>query len=120
MIRVLLAEDQAMVRGALVALLSLEKDIEIVAEAARGAEVVAAPLDAQPDVALLDIEMQALNALDAAPAGGDRTQLSLGGDSKADRANPGRGGAHRGAARLAHLGHPALSAGKRPRRRPSP
>ena len=52
-IRVLLAEDQAMVRGALAALLSLEEDIEIVAEASRGDEVISAALDASPDVALL-------------------------------------------------------------------
>lgn len=67
-IRVLLAEDQAMVRGALAALLSLEEDIEIVAEASRGDEVISAALDALPDVALLDIEMPGGNGLDAAAA----------------------------------------------------
>jgi two-component system, NarL family, response regulator DesR len=56
-VRVLLAEDQAMVRGALSALLSLEDDIEIVAETSRGDEVLPAALDTLPDVALLDIEM---------------------------------------------------------------
>ena len=65
-VRVLLAEDQAMVRGALSALLSLEDDIEIVAEAARGDEAVAAALDARPDVALLDIEMPGGDGLGAA------------------------------------------------------
>ena len=57
MIRVLLAEDQAMVRGALSALLSREPDIEVVAEVARGDEVVQVALSTQPDIALLDIEM---------------------------------------------------------------
>ena len=65
-IRVLLAEDQAMVRGALAALLSLEEDIEIVAEASRGDEVISAALDALPDVALLDIEMPGGDGLGAA------------------------------------------------------
>lgn len=65
-VRVLLAEDQAMVRGALSALLSLEDDIEIVAEAARGDEAVAAALDVRPDVALLDIEMPGGDGLGAA------------------------------------------------------
>ena len=67
-VRVLLAEDQAMVRGALSALLSLEEDIEIVAEAARGDEVVPKALDARPDVALLDIEMPGGDGLSAAAA----------------------------------------------------
>jgi two-component system, NarL family, response regulator DesR len=68
MIRVLLAEDQAMVRGALAALLSLEGDIEVVAEVARGDEVVSAALAKQPDVALLDIEMPGGDGLQAAQA----------------------------------------------------
>ncbi len=68
MIRVLLAEDQAMVRGALVALLSREQDISIVAEVARGDEVLAAALEAQPDVALLDIEMPGASGIEAAAA----------------------------------------------------
>jgi two-component system response regulator DesR len=67
-IRVLLAEDQAMVRGALSALLSREQDIEVVAEVARGDEVVQAALATQPDVALLDIEMPGSSGLDAAVA----------------------------------------------------
>ena len=66
MIRVLLAEDQAMVRGALAALLNREPDITIVAEVARGDEVAAAALDARPDVALLDIEMPGATGIEAA------------------------------------------------------
>jgi len=68
MIRVLLAEDQAMVRGALAALLSLEGDIEVVAEVARGDEVVPTALATRPDVALLDIEMPGGDGLSAAHA----------------------------------------------------
>lgn len=68
MIRVLLAEDQAMVRGALAALLSLEADITVVAEVARGDEVVPAALAARPDVALLDIELPGQDGLVAAVA----------------------------------------------------
>ena len=67
-VRVLLAEDQAMVRGALSALLDLEEDIEIVAEASRGDEVLPAALDALPDVALLDIEMPGGDGMGAAAA----------------------------------------------------
>ena len=66
MIRVLLAEDQAMVRGALAALLSLEGDIEIVAEVSRSDEIVGAALAARPDVALLDVEMPGCDGLEAA------------------------------------------------------
>jgi two-component system response regulator DesR len=66
MIRVLLAEDQTMVRGALAALLALEGDIEIVAEVGRGDDVVPAALASHPDVALLDIEMPGIDGLTAA------------------------------------------------------
>ncbi len=66
MIRVLLAEDQAMVRGALAALLALEGDIEIIAEVGRGDEVVPVALDHHPDVALLDIEMPGCDGITAA------------------------------------------------------
>jgi two-component system, NarL family, response regulator DesR len=66
MIRVLIAEDQAMVRGALASLLTLEGDIEVVAEVSRGDEVVSAARDAAPDVALLDIEMPGGDGLAAA------------------------------------------------------
>lgn len=66
MIRVLVAEDQAMVRGALAALLELEPDIAVVAEAATGDEAVALARSVRPDVALLDIEMPAPNGLQVA------------------------------------------------------
>jgi two-component system response regulator DesR len=65
-IRVLLAEDQAMIREALAALLSFEDDIEVVAQVGRGDEVLKAADDASPDVALLDIEMPGLDGLAAA------------------------------------------------------
>jgi two-component system response regulator DesR len=65
MIRVLIAEDQAMVRGALASLLSLEPDIEVVAEVDRGDEVLAAATRTQPDVALLDIEMPGRDGITA-------------------------------------------------------
>jgi two-component system, NarL family, response regulator DesR len=65
-IRVLLAEDQAMVRGALASLLNLEPDIEVVAQVSRGDEVIAAAAACIPDVALLDIEMPGRTGLDAA------------------------------------------------------
>jgi two-component system, NarL family, response regulator DesR len=68
MIRILLAEDQAMVRGALAALLGREADIEVVAEVARGDTVVEAAQQARPDVALLDIEMPGGGGLAAAQA----------------------------------------------------
>jgi two-component system response regulator DesR len=66
MIRVLLAEDQGMMRGALALLLDLESDIEVVAQVERGDLVVAAVRAHRPDVALLDIEMPGKSGLDAA------------------------------------------------------
>jgi two-component system, NarL family, response regulator DesR len=66
MIRVLIAEDQAMVRGALASLLALEDDIEVVAEVDRGDRVLAAAHKSRPDVALLDIEMPGLDGISAA------------------------------------------------------
>ena len=65
-IRVLLADDQAMVRGALAALLGLEPDLEVVAEVGRGDEVVEAVERSAPDVCLLDIEMPGGNGIDVA------------------------------------------------------
>ncbi len=68
MIRVLIAEDQGMVRGALASLLELEPDIDVVAQVGRGDEVVSSALAARPDVALLDIEMPGASGLEAAGA----------------------------------------------------
>ncbi|WP_406158659.1 response regulator transcription factor [Streptomyces sp. NBC_01005] len=66
MIRLLLAEDQSMVREALAALLGLEPDIEVVAQVARGDEVLAAAHEHDIDVALLDIEMPGMTGIEAA------------------------------------------------------
>jgi len=65
-IRLLLADDQALVRGALSALLDLETDLEVVCEVGRGDEVVEAARRTKPDVALLDVEMPGLDGLTAA------------------------------------------------------
>jgi two-component system response regulator DesR len=67
-IRILLADDQQLVRGALAALLDLEPDLEVVAEAGRGDEVVEAARRARPDVALLDVEMPGMDGLTATAA----------------------------------------------------
>jgi two-component system response regulator DesR len=72
-IRVLIAEDQHVVRGALVALLNLEADLEVVAEAASGDQVVPTALVHRPDVAVLDIDMPGMDGISA--AGELRTRL---------------------------------------------
>lgn len=67
-IRLLLADDQVLVRDALAALLDLERDLEVVARVGRGDEVVAACREHRPDVALLDIEMPGADGIEAAAA----------------------------------------------------
>jgi two-component system, NarL family, response regulator DesR len=67
-IRLLLADDQALVRGALAALLNLEPDLEVVAEVGRGDEVVPRAREARPDVALLDVEMPGMDGIAATAA----------------------------------------------------
>nr|NLD40405.1 response regulator transcription factor [Actinomycetales bacterium] len=68
MIRVLLADDQALVRGALASLLGLEPDIAVVAEVGSGTEVVAAARESGAEVCLLDIEMPGMDGIAAAEA----------------------------------------------------
>jgi two-component system response regulator DesR len=67
-IRLLLADDQAMVRGALATLLGLEPDMEVVAAVGTGTEVVAAARTSNPDVALIDVEMPGLDGIAATAA----------------------------------------------------
>ncbi|HJE57227.1 MAG TPA: response regulator transcription factor [Nocardiopsis listeri] len=66
MIRVLLADDQALIRGALAAMLDLESDITVVAQVGTGEEVLAAARETTPDVALLDIQMPGKDGFAAA------------------------------------------------------
>lgn len=66
MIRVLLAEDMHMVRGALAALLNLESDIEVVAQVASGADILPAATECKPDVAVIDIDLPEKDGLTAA------------------------------------------------------
>lgn len=66
MIKVLLADDQALVRGALSALLSLESDMQVVAEVGSGHDAVAKARTTRPDVALLDVQMPGMDGLTAA------------------------------------------------------
>ncbi|MEU2898403.1 response regulator transcription factor [Streptomyces sp. NPDC088106] len=66
MIRVLLAEDMRMVRGALVALLNLEDDLKVVAELERGDQILSAAREHRPDVAIIDIDLPGMDGLTAA------------------------------------------------------
>lgn len=66
MIKLILAEDQTMVREALAALLGLNEDLQVVGQAADGAEAVQLALREHPDICLMDVEMPRLNGLDAA------------------------------------------------------
>ena len=66
MIRVLIAEDMHMIRGALVALLSLEDDMQVVAELERGDRIVQTALETHPDVAVVDIDLPGVDGLTAA------------------------------------------------------
>jgi two-component system, NarL family, response regulator DesR len=65
-IKVLIAEDMHLIRGALVALLSLEDDMDVVAELERGDEIIATALRVRPDVAVVDIDLPGLDGLTAA------------------------------------------------------
>jgi two-component system response regulator DesR len=65
-IRVLLADDQALVRGAMAAMLGLERDLEVVAEVGTGDEVLPAARRTRPDVALLDVQMPGADGLTVA------------------------------------------------------
>jgi len=66
MIKLLLADDQALVRGAMAALLDMEPDLKVVAEVGRGDEVVVAVRDHEVDVAVLDVEMPGMDGVAAA------------------------------------------------------
>jgi two-component system response regulator DesR len=66
MIRVLLADDEELIRAALTALLDLEGDLEVVASAADGRAAVSAALAHRPDVAVVDLQMPALDGLEVA------------------------------------------------------
>ena len=66
MIRILLAEDMHMVRGALVALLNLEEDLKVIAELDRGDQILSAAREHRPDVAIIDIDLPGLDGLSAA------------------------------------------------------
>ncbi|MFC4909145.1 response regulator transcription factor [Actinomadura gamaensis] len=68
MIRVLLAEDQHVIRSGLVALLGLEDDLEVVADVGAGDAAVSAALAHRPDVAVLDVDMPGMDGLTAAAA----------------------------------------------------
>ncbi|PRY69482.1 LuxR family two component transcriptional regulator [Glaciihabitans tibetensis] len=67
-ITILLADDENLLRGALAALLDLEDNIRVVAQADNGVDAVRLALAVRPDVVLLDLEMPGLDGIDAASA----------------------------------------------------
>jgi two-component system response regulator DesR len=75
--RVLLADDEHLVRGAIAALLDLEEGIEVVAQVGRGDQVLAAVLEHRPDVAVLDIEMPGMDGLSAAEQISDKCKIVI-------------------------------------------
>ena len=114
-IRLLLADDQALVRGALAALLDLETDLEVVAEVGRGDEVVEAARRTRPDVALLDVEMPGLDGIAATAdaAGGALPSCKVLVVTTFGRPGlpaPGDGGRRQ---RVRRQGHPGPPAGRR-------
>lgn len=66
MIRVVLVDDEDLVRGALATLLELEEDIEVVAQGCHGAEAIELARAHRPDIVVLDLEMEIMDGLDAA------------------------------------------------------
>lgn len=66
MIRILLADDENLIRGAVATMLSLEDDLDVVAQAASGTEAVAAALRLRPDVVILDLQMPELDGIEVA------------------------------------------------------
>jgi two-component system, NarL family, response regulator DesR len=76
-IRVVIAEDQRMVLGALAALLSLEDDIEVVAQAGDGSAALALVREHQPDVLITDVEMPLMSGLDVAWLLRDQTRAKV-------------------------------------------
>lgn len=77
MIRLVLADDEDLIRGALAALLELEGDLHVVAEAASAVDAVAAVLRVRPDVAVLDLEMPPGDGLTAATEIGARLAIPI-------------------------------------------
>ena len=65
MIKVLLADDQALIRSGIRSLLEAEDDIEVVAEASDGQQAVALAAEHRPDIALIDIQMPAVDGIEA-------------------------------------------------------
>ncbi|MEP7334059.1 MAG: response regulator transcription factor, partial [Terracoccus sp.] len=65
MIRVLLADDQQLVRSGFSLILSVETDLEVVGEAANGAEAVQLARDLRPDIVLMDVQMPVMDGIEA-------------------------------------------------------